>query len=140
MLALFFATLAATQTPGGSEPSEAGCGYIVISDGPGAPLIEAPNLHVIEQTAGTGSFSPDVPAGAAIVCDRSTIVPAANDWKVPNAGHSLYMATGEGPGERIGVLDMAGGSLRYILIRGAWTQEEEARIDQRLRAFRQHSR
>lgn len=140
MFTLLLATLASVQSRESTELSEARCGYVVTGDGPGAPLGDVPDLHVLEQTAGDGAFSPAVPAGAAIVCDRSGIVPAMNDWKVPNAGHSLYVADGEGPNERIGVLEMAGGSFRYRLIRGTWTGDEEIRIGQRLEEFRRRSR
>jgi hypothetical protein len=140
MLTILLATLAAVQSPASTELSEARCGYVVTSAGPGAPLIEAPDLHVLEQTAGDGAFSPAVPAEAAIVCDRSSIVPATNDWKVPDSGHPLYIGSREGLSERMGVLEMAGGGLRYRLLLGAWTRDEEIQVDERLAAFRRHAR
>ena len=139
---LLVTLLAGQQMPAAETPvlSETLCGYVVTSNGPGAPLIEVPNLHVLEQTAGENRFSADIPTDAAIICERSSIVPAANDWKVPAAGYALYLVNGDEPNDRFGALEIAGSAYRYRLVRGTWTADEERRIAERVRSFQQHAR
>ncbi len=138
--ALLFAALTAPIASEAAQLSEAECGYVETSRGPGAPFVAMPNLHVLTQTALPGPFSTAIPAGASIICERSGIVPAENDWKIPAAGYTLYLANGDGPNERIGVLEMASGSYRYRLARGTWTVEEENRVTARVQAFQIHAR
>jgi hypothetical protein len=138
--ALLLAALAASATLQSQQLSEADCGYVETSRGPGAPFVGMSNLHVLAQTAMPGAFSADIPAGASIVCQRSSIVPAENDWKVPAAGYSLYLANGDGPDERIGVLELASGSYRYRLIRGTWTVDEQNGTEARVQTFLGHAR
>ncbi|MEA3041903.1 MAG: hypothetical protein QOC65_1392 [Sphingomonadales bacterium] len=99
-----------------------------------------PGLRVIERTAGDAPLAVDLPPGAAIMCPRSSIVPAPNDWKVLEAGYPLYIGeTGVAAArQRIGVLEIASGRYRYRLIVGRLTEAEVPRVQIRLDQF-EHS-
>jgi hypothetical protein len=138
--ALLLAALTASAPSQAQQLSEAECGFVETSRGPGEPFVRVANLHVLAQAAMPGPFSADIPAGASIICGRSSIVPAENDWKVPAAGYTLYLANGDEPNERIGALDIAGGSFRYRLVHGSWAVEEQNEVEARVQAFQIHAR
>jgi hypothetical protein len=94
--------------------------------------IEAPNLHVLEQTAGGRAFAPAIPQGiAAISCGRNSVVPAAWDDRVIHLGLPLFIAAGS----RLGVLEIDNGRYRFRFLHGEAQPEEQAQIDERLQLF-----
>jgi hypothetical protein len=97
--------------------------------------IQAPDLHVLSQTAAEGRFQPTLPDGiASIMCGRNSIIPAAHDDEVIWLGLPLYLAE-TGSGRRLGVLEIDNGRYRYRLLEGNARPEEQARLDQRIEEF-----
>jgi hypothetical protein len=142
MLALVLAVFLAAQpapvaTP---EPRETHCAYMVMRDGR-VERSAAPLLHVLQDTARDGAYAPGLPAGAAIQCGRTDIVPAANDWKVIEAGHPFYIVeVSDSPDARMAVLEISQGQVRYRFITGQITEAEVPRMLARLNAFQLHLR
>jgi len=94
--------------------------------------IEAPDLHVLEQTAGGRAFAPAIPQGiAAISCGRTSVVPAAWDDRVIHLGLPLFIAAGS----QLGVLEIDNGRYRFRFLHGQARPEEQAQIDERLQLF-----
>lgn len=140
MLLPLAALLAAQVGPAANqtEPTETRCAYLVSRDGRVQTLTE-PALHVLRDTARDGAYAPGLPAGAAIQCGRSDIVPAANDWKVIDAGHVLFIVDVSGSDDpRVAALEISNGQLRYRFVSGRMTEAEEPRIMARLNAFQLH--
>jgi hypothetical protein len=97
--------------------------------------IEAPGLHVLQQTAASGRFAPAIPAGtSAIMCARSHVIPAANDDEVISLGLPLFIAEMGTPG-RLGVLEIDAGHYRFRMLEGQLTAEEQSAVDGRLGEF-----
>lgn len=128
--------LSATQAPAAAaEPVETRCDHIA-GDG---RIERSPELHVLRETAGAGPYAPPIPAGAAIRCGRSDIVPAADDWKVIAAGHPLYIVEAtQNPEPRAAVLEIVGGHIRFRFLAGRLAEAEAPRIQARLDAFQLH--
>ena len=94
--------------------------------------IEAPNLHVLAQTADGRPFAPAIPQGiSAISCGRTSVIPAAWDDRVITLGFPLFIASGS----RLGVLEIDNGRYRFRFIQGEAQPEEQALIDERIQAF-----
>ena len=97
--------------------------------------IEAPNLHVLAQTANGQRFAPAIPRGiAGISCGRTSIIPAAWDDQVIMLGVPLFIAE-QGTLGRLGVLEIDNGQFRFRFIRGQAQPEEQAQIDERLQLY-----
>jgi hypothetical protein len=97
--------------------------------------IEAPNLHVLQQTSAAGRFSTDIPEGTAgIMCGRSSILPAAHDDEVIYLGVPLFIAETGSPG-RLGVLEIDQGRYRFRMLEGRLSAEEQTAMDGRLDEF-----
>ncbi len=97
--------------------------------------IEAPGLHVLDQTAQAGPFSPTIPAGiAGIMCARTSILPAMHDDEVIVLGLPLYIAE-IGGRRRLGVLEIDNGQYRFRMLEGRLQAEEEPALQQRLSEF-----
>lgn len=95
--------------------------------------IEAPDLHVLEQTAGGRAFAPAIPQGiSGISCGRTNFIPAAWDDKVVTLG--LYLLLSD-PAGRLGSLEIDNGRYRFRLMRGEIRPEEQALIDERLQTY-----
>jgi hypothetical protein len=138
MLTTFlFALIAMTDPAPAASPVAREEECDALAPGPGHESTRIGRLHVLARTAGDGPFVSDLPHDTLIVCPRSSIVPAPNDWKVPAAGYMLYLAeAGVTPGRaRIGGLDHLSGSFRYIMVRGNFTREEGELIQQRIDQF-----
>lgn len=136
MLLLLAALAAAQPAPieMETEPTETRCDYLT-----GGRAVSAPDLHVLEQTRGAGGFTTTVPAGAAIRCGRSVMVPSENDWKVLAAGHVLVIVeVSDAPEQRTAVLEIDEGRVRFRFLRGRMTEHEAARINARMNAFQPH--
>ena len=98
--------------------------------------IEAPDLHVLAQTAEGQRFEPAIPRGmAGISCGRTSVIPAAWDDQVLALGLPLFIAEDghAGPGLASWRSTMAAIGLR--LIRGQAQPEEQAQIDARIQAL-----
>ena len=96
---------------------------------------EALDLRVLEQTAAPGRFAPEIPRGtSAVICARTSIVPAANDDEVLWLGLPLFI-TEPGGGGRYGVLEVDDGRYRFRLIHGELTADEQPLVDQRMAEF-----
>lgn len=97
--------------------------------------IEAPDLHVLAQTANGRAFAPVIPQGiAAISCGRTSIIPAAWDDRVIHLGLPLFIAE-VGSLNRLGVLEIDNGRYRFRFLQGQARPEEEAQINERIQAF-----
>ncbi|HEX8654213.1 MAG TPA: hypothetical protein VF693_03190 [Allosphingosinicella sp.] len=101
-----------------------------------------PGLFVIQRTAQEGPFVVDLPPGAALLCPRSSLIPAPNDWKVPAAGHPLYLReTARDTDEpRLGVLEISQGRFRYRLISGELSEAERTELEARLNQLQRQGR
>ena len=97
--------------------------------------VEAPNLHVLQQTALAGRFRPEIPEGTAgIMCGRSNILPAAHDDEVILLGVPLFIAE-TGSNGRLGVLEIDQGRYRFRMLEGRLSVDEQAAMDSRLDEF-----
>ena len=97
--------------------------------------IEAPDLHVLAQTAGGREFAPAIPRGiAAISCGRTSVIPAAWDDRVITLGLPLFIAE-VGTAGRLGVLEIDNGRYRFRFLRGSARPEEQAQIDERIQLY-----
>jgi len=97
--------------------------------------IEAPDLHVLQQTAGTGRFAPEIPEGTAgIMCGRSSIMPSAHDDEVIILGVPLFIAE-TGSAGRLGVLEIDQGRYRFRMLEGRLSADEQRAMDGRLDEF-----
>jgi len=95
--------------------------------------IEAPELHVLAQTANGQRFAPAIPQGVVgINCGRSSVIPAAWDDQVLSLGVPLFLGD---PAGRFGVLEVDNGRYRFRLIRGEVQAGEQAEIDARVQSY-----
>lgn len=122
-------------------PTEHRCVVVVPDGAEGAIVVEMRSLRVLEQTARPGAFELpyDAPADVqSVMCDRSTPVPAPNDYKVVEAGFPLYIGTlsGPAPTRRMVVLERPGADFRLRVLQGDLTTAERAAVDARLGEFR----
>jgi hypothetical protein len=97
--------------------------------------IQMNDLHVLAQTGSDARFAPDLPSGTqAIVCIRSSIIPAAHDDKVLALGVPLIIAETNRP-HRLGVLEINEGRYRYRLMEGTLPAADQAAVQARLQEF-----
>ena len=97
--------------------------------------IDAPDLHVLAQTANGQRFEPVIPQGiVAISCGRTSLVPAHWDDQVLALGLPLFIAEIGTPG-RLGVLEIDNGRYRYRVVHGQARPEEQAQIDARIQTY-----
>lgn len=98
--------------------------------------VEAPDVHVLRDTAASGLYQPGLGTGvASIMCSRNSIVPGAHDDEVIWLGMPLHIAQMGTPG-RLAVLEINQGRYRYRVLQGiAPNAEEQAAIDARLAEF-----
>lgn len=100
----------------------------------------APDLSVLEGTQAEGPFRLDAPEGfevQAVLCERSTLIPAARDFEVPLAGYPLFIDTYDADGAKTGVskLEYADGAFTHSILFGELTEAEQGWTDHRLRQF-----
>ena len=84
-------------------------------------------LKVIEQTSKDGAFT--LPRGApknvqAVICKRSSIMPAPHDYKVLQAGYTLYITDEL---SRVAALGIVDGKVRLDMMDGAMTRRWSSR-------------
>jgi hypothetical protein len=131
--ALASATPAAADSP--RPLREVRCDLMETAGGGRMSTIEAPNLHVLQQTAAAGRFSPEIPEGTAgIMCGRSNIMPAAHDDEVIILGVPLFIAE-TGSAGRLGVLEIDQGRYRFRMLEGRLSADEQTAMDRRLDEF-----
>ena len=133
-LAAGFLLLVAVAPAVAAEPAEK-CSVITLESNGAPKTTPMPALKVMEQTAKDGAFT--LPRGApkevqAVMCKRSSILPAAHDYKVLKAGYTLYLNDELG---RVAVLGIADGRVRLYMLDGAMTEAEQSEINPLLREF-----
>jgi hypothetical protein len=137
-LAALGGVVLASAAPAADTPRplrELRCDLMETGRGGRMTTIEAPGLNVLQQTAAAGWFNPDIPAGtSAIMCGRSSILPAAHDDEVIALGLPLFIAE-TGSGRRLGVLEIEQGRFRFRMIEGSLNADEQAAMDSRLDEF-----
>lgn len=117
------------------EPTENSCA-VITRESNGAPKTTPLDaLKVIEQTSADGAFS--LPRGApkdvqAVICKRSSIMPAAHDYKVLLAGFTLYTTDDL---DRVAALGIVDGKVQLNMLDGAMTEAEQAQAAVRLGEF-----
>ncbi len=131
-----FLVVALAATPAlADEPTEVSCSVITLESNGAPKTTPMDTLKVIEQTSKDGAFA--LPRGApkgvqAVMCKRSSILPAAHDDKVLQAGYMLYISDELG---RVAVLGMADGRVQLDMLDGALTEAEQAQARARLAQF-----
>lgn len=130
--------LLATAAPAADSPRplrELRCDLLRAEDGGRMAAVDAPDLHVLRQTAAAGNFSPAIPRGTAgIMCGRSNILPAAHDDEVILLGLPLFLAE-TGSSGRLGVLEIDDGRYRFRMLDGRLSAGEQSAIDTRIAEF-----
>jgi len=130
--------LLATAAPAADSPRplrELRCDLLRPEGGGRMATVEAPDLHVLRQTAAAGDFSPAIPPGTAgIMCGRSNILPAAHDDEVILLGLPLFLAETGSPG-RLGVLEIDDGRYRFRMLEGRLSDGEQSAMDSRIAQF-----
>lgn len=117
------------------------CSAIVATDEepPRYQVVAQNEIKVIAATETESRFSPgDLPlTPVGVICSRLDIVPAPNDFKVTQAGLTLYIADrGEGHEPRSGILERMDGAYTFRIVDGApLTPELDVRIAARLDGF-----
>ena len=114
------------------EPTETSCSIISRESNGALKTTPMEALKVMEQTAKDGAFT--LPRGApkdvqAILCKRSTIMPAPQDYKVLQAGYTLYITDEL---NRVAALGLVDGSVQMNMLDGAMTEVEQSQIRPRL--------
>jgi len=131
-----FLLVAQAATPAlADEPTEVSCSVITLESNGAPKSTPMDTLKVIEQSSRDGAFS--LPRGApkgvqALMCKRSSILPAAHDYKVLQAGYMLYITDELG---RVAVIGMAEGRVQLDMLDGAMTEAEQSRARERLAEF-----
>jgi hypothetical protein len=116
-----------------AAPTEGKCGLLLDTpDGKGM-FQPRPELHPLSQTGPGKTFAIDAPAGAAVMCGRSSILPMPHDIQVVLTGRAFYIINKES--DRIGVIEMDEGRCEYRMVKGALTADEEAQLQPRLDAM-----
>lgn len=117
------------------EPIEASCSIISRESNGALKTTPMETLKVMEQTAKEGAFK--LPRGApknvqAILCKRSSIMPAVHDYKLLQAGFTLYVTDDL---NRVAALGLVDGQVQLNMLDGAMTQVEQSQASPRLRDF-----
>ncbi len=122
-------------------PEEKNCRVIATTpENDQAQPYAVPDLSVLAGTQAEGPFSLDVPEGynvQAILCQRSSLVPAANDYEAPMAGYPLYVDTYNDEGEKTGVaaLEYSEGAFAHRVLVGELEEGQQGWVDYRLGQF-----
>lgn len=128
--------LAAATGASSESVDEIGCGA-VIEDARGVvQTVKDASLKVLDQTTANATFSYTGHANTrAIICGRTDIVPAVNDFKVTAAGFPLDIVHASEAEGRVGALEMSGGQFRFRMLKGKLTEDEAQRVLLRLNEF-----
>lgn len=102
--------------------------------------VDAPELHVLDQSAADGPFTPRLPEGTvSLGCARTSIVPAPHDYEVLILGLPFYIIDSV-ESRRVGVLEVSQGQYRYRMLQGQLRDDESIAIQARLNEFQVRSR
>jgi hypothetical protein len=122
----------------GAEATEGSCSVVATSDSGAPVVVPLPSLHVIEATARDKPFvlPPDSPKHVtAIMCSRSSLVPARGDDKVLVAGYPLAIVSESSSGRRVLWLELSDGQFQVSYDKGALTAEEASAAQSRMNEF-----
>jgi hypothetical protein len=134
-LAAFTLVSALSAAAAADEPDGESCSVITLEANGAPKTTPVEGLKVLEQTKKDGAFSLPrrAPRGVqAVICKRPTVVPAANDYKVLQAGFTLYLTDDLA---RMAALGLVDGRVQLDLLDGALTATERTLADERLRAY-----
>tara|TARA_R110002096_G_scaffold433642_1_gene652821 strand:- start:583 stop:1014 length:432 start_codon:yes stop_codon:yes gene_type:complete len=82
-------------------------------------------LSYDDETEFAGLIGPDNAETVAILCHRSSVIPAANDYQVLRAGYPFYIKNSD----RTVVLELSGGEYRLRLLDGpSFSKSDEEAI------------
>lgn len=119
-----------------SAPEESEC-FLVAENEP-APIVLV-DVSVLERTRSHDRFwvnYPDDMRVSALLCARSDVVPAADDYKVILAGYSLMLTFADQDSRDVTtVLDAVDDQFRLRVVEGELTEEERARARIRLESY-----
>ena len=125
---IYFVLLTGAAAIAVAEPTEYDCSFVIRSPDGNPEVVAARDLRVLEMSKSEEELSFETADGtvfSAIVCKRSSIVPADNDYKVVDAGLSLYLQVDDLERPQITILDKADGAYRLRLAQGDWSSELE---------------
>jgi len=136
------AALALVATPliAGDLPTESSCGVFVRGEDGKTNLVVLPSLHVLASTTQEGAFKLPIDAPAKVagmMCGRSSLIPAPNDYKLLQAGFTLAIVRNDESEARTGVLEIVSGRLQFRMIDGVMTKEETNALQPRLNEMQQ---
>jgi hypothetical protein len=135
-LLLAFFEVAATEPPIASAQSTERCA--VVFQGASGKLEHQvlPSLKVLSLAPSeTFALPPDAPTTVKVVqCGRPSLVPAEGDYKVLAAGFPLAIVADD----RVGVLEMEEGKLRFNMINGEMKESEIPGIQEFLNKSQEH--
>jgi hypothetical protein len=122
------------------EPTETSCSIISRESNGALKTTPMEALKVMEQTAKDGAFT--LPRGApkdvqAVLCKRSTIMPAPQDYKVLQAGYTLYITDVL---NRVAALGLVDGRIQLNMLDGAMTEVEQSQVQPRLNELQDRMR
>lgn len=121
-----------------AEPKELFCSSA--TEGTSKFVVDT-RLHVLEETKKPSWFQykpAKGPRAFAIMCRRSSIVPAVNDHKVVDAGFLFFIQTADATGRtRLMQLAKPEGRYQIKMMSGRLAPQEQKLIDERLRRFQQ---
>ena len=135
LLAAFTAMSALAGIAAADEPAGESCSVITLEANGAPKTTPVEGFKVMEQTKKDGAFS--LPrraprAAQAVICKRPTVVPAANDYKVLQAGFTLYLTDDLA---RMAALGLVDGRVQLDMLDGALTAAERSLADERLREY-----
>lgn len=122
-------------------PEEKNCRVIATTpENDQAQPYAVPELSVLAGTGAEGPFALDVPEGydvQALLCQRSSLVPAKNDFEAPMAGYPLYIDTYNEAGEKTGVaaLEYSEGVFTHRVLVGELDEGQQGWVDYRISQF-----
>ena len=118
----------------GTEIAEYGCNLMVTENGH-IKTIDAPDLRILDYNSDYQlvRFESDgTRQVTAVICSRSSAIPAAYDYQVILAGVPFYIKADE----RLVVLEFLDNAYRLRLVAGPpFTEQEQAEVSARLKSF-----
>jgi hypothetical protein len=121
-----------------NDATEGSCSVVATDASGGNATIPIDDLHVLAATASAGAFL--LPAGSpssakAVVCERSSLVPALHDDKVVLAGYPFAIAAETKLGRRLLWLEIANGKFQVSYDPGVLTHDEQEAVQSRMNEF-----
>lgn len=117
-----------------SSPAFAQCYAVYPGDTPMEPVADYDLLGMSEEPGLVAA--PEMPEGTnALMCDRDTIVPGADDYEVLLHGVPLLIRSGPEDAARVVALDIAENQFRVRIMQGELSEDERAQAVARLEGF-----